>query len=402
MRYYEYTMKYILTTLLATIPLVSTAQDANLQGLITGVGNLINTVLVPAVLAIAFVVFVINAVRFFVIDGANEEGQKNAKALALYSVSAFVIIGIFWGLVNLLTTSIGLDNDPCSNYTTSDYVIREGAPCSSPRPPMRPNGLGQPEPTTSLPTGAFSNPSVPGGAGVNLPQTDSPVNTTPPSSFTPDGDPIGDPAVTTYAQVSANETTVRDAADAYFTNPAGMEAEFGYNTNLVQSALFADLHMDTRFSEVSDLERLTAAHRLEILGAIPSGTTQEYLNDYNAYRAAQGNTTPLTTSDISQFSTPLLPALTSNRTTTNDQITAVIDSYNQTAQMNPFQQTVDTAPLFDTSIPAQERYNNFVSLYESPLDIFPDPDGTLYQRFRNDLNAELIFQGDFELIPSAI
>ena len=98
-------------------PAVTFAQS--LQGLIAGVGGFINEVLIPFTLGIAFLIFLINAVRFFIIGGNNTESQENARSLALYGIGAFVMILSLWGMVNLLASGIGLaDEDPL----TPDYI----------------------------------------------------------------------------------------------------------------------------------------------------------------------------------------------------------------------------------------------------------------------------------------
>lgn len=78
-----------------------------------------NNILIPFLLGLAFLFVVINAIRFFVFEGATDDGQKKAKALAVYGVAAFVVIIIFWGVVNLLSSSLGL---VVKNAPTTDYV----------------------------------------------------------------------------------------------------------------------------------------------------------------------------------------------------------------------------------------------------------------------------------------
>ncbi len=73
----------------------------NLQSYISDLINVLNNTIIPFILGIAFLVFVINVFRFFIIGGATDEGKEKAKSLALYGVSAFIFIIIFWGIVNL-------------------------------------------------------------------------------------------------------------------------------------------------------------------------------------------------------------------------------------------------------------------------------------------------------------
>lgn len=126
---------YALTATLVAFPAIASAQS--LQNLLTNIPIFFNNVLIPFLFGIAFLIFVINAVRFFIIEGSNEEGRKKAKALAIYSVAAFVFLIIFSGIVNLLveTTELGGKDAPVSDYyerankLPSDCPPEETGPC---------------------------------------------------------------------------------------------------------------------------------------------------------------------------------------------------------------------------------------------------------------------------------
>ena len=70
-----------------------------------------------------FLFLIINVIRYFVIGGNNDEGKEKAKNLALYSVLAFTVIIVFWGFINLIASSIGLDG---KDAPPSDYVQLRG------------------------------------------------------------------------------------------------------------------------------------------------------------------------------------------------------------------------------------------------------------------------------------
>ena len=109
--------KTIITTLLLSFPLVSSAQD--IQSYLTGIPVFLANVVIPFLLGIAFLIFVINVIRYFVAESANEDGRKKAKDLALYGVMAFVIILVFWGVINIIAASTGLGGQsaPATDYT---------------------------------------------------------------------------------------------------------------------------------------------------------------------------------------------------------------------------------------------------------------------------------------------
>lgn len=80
----------------------------SLQNFIINILDFINDTLIPFILAVAFIIFLWNIVRYFIIGGSNEKEHDNAKTLALYGILAFVIILSLWGIVNLLVDGIGL------------------------------------------------------------------------------------------------------------------------------------------------------------------------------------------------------------------------------------------------------------------------------------------------------
>lgn len=114
-----------LSSTLLLLPLLTLAQAAapaptgGFQLFFSNLLKFINTAIIPSIIGIAFLFLVINTVRYFVIGAGNEESREKAKSLAIYGVLAFVVIIVFWGVVNLLSSSIGLDG---KTAPTVDYV----------------------------------------------------------------------------------------------------------------------------------------------------------------------------------------------------------------------------------------------------------------------------------------
>jgi len=77
---------------------------------LTSITGFINQVLVPAILAVAFLVFVWGMVKYFVIGGADDKSKSDGKSLMLYATAGFVIILIFFGIVNIIANGLGLRN----------------------------------------------------------------------------------------------------------------------------------------------------------------------------------------------------------------------------------------------------------------------------------------------------
>jgi hypothetical protein len=113
-------MKYIpfLVTMLTIMPAVAYAQG--LQGFFINIVRFISNAVIPFLLGVAFLFFVINVFRFFIVGATNDESQKKAKNLATYSILAFVTIVVFWGVVNLLSSSLGIAANK-RDIPTSDY-----------------------------------------------------------------------------------------------------------------------------------------------------------------------------------------------------------------------------------------------------------------------------------------
>ncbi len=98
-------------------PAVAFAQ-MTLNTFFTDVLVFIDNVLIPFMFGVAFLIFIINAIRFFVVQSNNQEGRENARSLVMYSLLAFVLLIVFLGIINMLTSSLGLDGctQPISDY----------------------------------------------------------------------------------------------------------------------------------------------------------------------------------------------------------------------------------------------------------------------------------------------
>jgi hypothetical protein len=100
-------------------PLVAFAAES--VGDISDVGdfiiNTINNILVPVLFAIAFIVFLWGAFQAFIL-GAQDEGVKEkGRNLMLWGLIGFFVMVSVWGLVNILTGSVSLND----NITPPDF-----------------------------------------------------------------------------------------------------------------------------------------------------------------------------------------------------------------------------------------------------------------------------------------
>ncbi len=70
-----------------------------------------NNVLIPFIIGIGFLVFVWGMFQYFIAGGANDESKEKGKSLMIYAIVGFLLIIVFWGIINLLASSTGLGGD---------------------------------------------------------------------------------------------------------------------------------------------------------------------------------------------------------------------------------------------------------------------------------------------------
>lgn len=102
-------------------------------------GNIIgfvNAVVIPFIIGIGFLFFVWGMFKFFIAGGANDEAKEQGKSLMVYATLGFVLIVIFWGVVNLLASSIGFDDGTAP--TVRNVEISGSAPIMVPEGNVQP------------------------------------------------------------------------------------------------------------------------------------------------------------------------------------------------------------------------------------------------------------------------
>ena len=81
-------------------------------------GNILefsNNTLIPFIIGIGFLVFVFGLFQYFILGGSNDESREKGRKLMVSATFAFVIIILFFGFINLLTTSTGLEGETLRN-----------------------------------------------------------------------------------------------------------------------------------------------------------------------------------------------------------------------------------------------------------------------------------------------
>ena len=121
------TLKLFFTsTSLSLLPFVASAQEiitangGQFGTLLRNILTFTNGVLIPFILGIGFLVFVWGMFKFFIYGGADEEEKSSGKSLMVYATLGFVLIIVFWGVVNLVATSTGLQQGDAATAPTYD------------------------------------------------------------------------------------------------------------------------------------------------------------------------------------------------------------------------------------------------------------------------------------------
>lgn len=68
----------------------------------------INSVLVPLIFALAFIVFLWGVASAYIFSRGDAERVKDGHRLILWGIIAFVVMISLWGLVNVVATTFGL------------------------------------------------------------------------------------------------------------------------------------------------------------------------------------------------------------------------------------------------------------------------------------------------------
>lgn len=120
------TMRRIFKIIAATpfslfVPLTASAQIATsgsggpFELLLKNILDFANSVLIPFIIGIGFLFFVWGMFQYFIAGGANDESKEKGKSLMIHATIGFVVIIIFFGAINLLTTSTGLEGQFIKN-----------------------------------------------------------------------------------------------------------------------------------------------------------------------------------------------------------------------------------------------------------------------------------------------
>ena len=106
---------------LVTLPSLASAQitvngtGGPLADMLRNILTFGNEVVIPFIIGIGFLMFVWGMLQYFIFGGASYESREKGKKLMISSTIAFVVIIIFFGAINLLTTTTGLEGQKIKN-----------------------------------------------------------------------------------------------------------------------------------------------------------------------------------------------------------------------------------------------------------------------------------------------
>jgi hypothetical protein len=104
----------ILSLAALSAPLLALADGINTSYLTayttgpSGIITIINTILVPLLIAIAFIVFLYGVFKYFILGGADEGSRTEGRSFILWGIIGFVVILSIWGIVNVVINTLGL------------------------------------------------------------------------------------------------------------------------------------------------------------------------------------------------------------------------------------------------------------------------------------------------------
>ena len=105
--------------LMIFLPAIASAQfdpDGGAFGqLLKDILVFINDVLIPFIIGIGFLVFVWGMFKYFILGGADEEKKLQGRSLMIHATLGFVLIIIFFGIINMITSSTGLEGEEIEN-----------------------------------------------------------------------------------------------------------------------------------------------------------------------------------------------------------------------------------------------------------------------------------------------
>jgi len=66
----------------------------------------VNVILVPVLMAVAFIVFLWGIYKYFIYGASNESEKAEGRKFAMWGIIGFVVITSVWGIVNIVKSTV--------------------------------------------------------------------------------------------------------------------------------------------------------------------------------------------------------------------------------------------------------------------------------------------------------
>lgn len=97
----------------------STGNVGDISTVADNIVYIINSVLVPLIFAIAFIVFLYGVAKAYVFSIGDSAGVEMGHKLILWGIIGFVVMISLWGLVNVVANTFGLAGSYAPPHPTS-------------------------------------------------------------------------------------------------------------------------------------------------------------------------------------------------------------------------------------------------------------------------------------------
>lgn len=266
----------------------------------------VNNLVIPFLLGIAFLVFIINVIRFFVFGGTNVDSKEKAKSLAVYGILGFVLILVFWGIINLLTNSLGLqalgertarcpDYNPDCNITPAQQT---GGGSNVGGDFGFGTGNGDDFAPIGVNTDGFGNEIVPETGLPSTPPTDTPPDTSNPTQLQAPQLEAGFNSVSSISTQS--EEVIRTALAPV------LPVVDNHLPAVENDLLEIEMHNIARDS-ISDTQRMQMLRSFDQAGIIEQGSFFAAADNVNdVYEANNGDRVSLAIEDMSGYTDAIM------------------------------------------------------------------------------------------------
>jgi hypothetical protein len=103
------------TPFIASAQFATTGGGGPLEVMLRNILKFSNDILIPFIIGIGFLFFVWGMFLYFIAGGHSDESKEKGKSLMIYATMGFVVIIIFFGAINMFTSSTGLEGQVIKN-----------------------------------------------------------------------------------------------------------------------------------------------------------------------------------------------------------------------------------------------------------------------------------------------